>query len=152
MDDDFIRKSPTCSLLGGMGDGGREGVVLDFGGGGEIISSVSSALPKDPSSMLAFEESYQNIVYEKAYIAQNGEQYTDRNTAYRQAYGMQKDITVYSVRKEMLGKNKWYMEWRGILYTGRHNICCIPGLCSVQLTSDSVPLRGEQFPMEIFPL
>ena len=47
-----------------MGDGGREGVVLDFGGGGElisrdfggeIISSVSSALPNDPSSMLACE-------------------------------------------------------------------------------------------------
>ena len=46
----------TCSLLGGIGDGGREGVVLDFGGGGEMISSVSSALPKEPSSMLAFEE------------------------------------------------------------------------------------------------
>ena len=47
-----------------MGDGGKEGVVLDLGGGGElisrdfggdIISSVSSALPKDPSSMLACE-------------------------------------------------------------------------------------------------
>ena len=83
-----------------MGDGGREGVVLDFGGGGEIISSVPSALPKDPSSMLAFEESYQNIVYEKTYITRNGKQYTDRNTAYRQAYGMQKDITVYSIWKK----------------------------------------------------
>ena len=51
----WSKNLPTCSLLGGMGDGGREGVVLDFGGGGEMISSVSSALPKDPSSMLAFE-------------------------------------------------------------------------------------------------
>ena len=60
----------TCSLLGGMGDGGKEGVVLDLGGGGElisrdfggdIISSVSSALPKDPSSMLACE--MQNALY-----------------------------------------------------------------------------------------
>ena len=150
MDDNLLTKSTTCSLLGGMGDGGREGVVLDFGGGGEIISSVSSALPKDPSSMLAFEESYQNIVYERAYITRNGEQYTDSFFKQKTAYEMQKDITVYSVRKDMLGND--IGTWRGILYTGRHNICCIPGLCSVQLTSDSVPLRGEQFPMEIFPL
>ena len=67
---DFIRSMATCSLLGGMGDGGKEGVVLDLGGGGElisrdfggdIISSVSSALPKDPSSMLACE--MQNALY-----------------------------------------------------------------------------------------
>ena len=62
----------TCSLLGGIGEGGREGVVLDFGGGGEIISSVSSALPKEPSSMLAFEEPDQS----------NDLPYTTQNKAY----------------------------------------------------------------------
>ena len=46
-----------------MGGGGREVVVLDFDGGGEI-SSVSSALPKDPSSILAFEEPDQSIAFQ----------------------------------------------------------------------------------------
>ena len=95
-----------------------------------MISSVSSALPKDPSSMLAFEY-YQITALLFREKRNNGIQSTERQTIRHTVYGV-----CLSIHTSML-------------FCLKYTFCCIPGLCSEQLASDSVPHLGGRFP--IFP-